>query len=495
MSVKILKLVSEQTAPFNPSLNKVDIKLPQNLGAVDLSRTCIMLNVRLKDSSSGDLLGLQDASFQEGLDARCLIKNCTISSDKHGVLEQISAANVLWANLDQVENDFEDLNSKRYYGYSTSDNKGYFIEQVKNGDGAVQSKQKTNLRIPLSHLFGIAKIKQFPLNLAGNCTIHLEFEDDTIQIVPLLFKKVTSGKIDLGTGQSTSATNKNIVIARRTPEELNYYIGQPVTVKASNANVQTKINAMAYDGTNVTITVNDAVVFNANAGENLITGKDSTVINTDLTYEVMDVELEVYQYQLNSNQQGNLSNKVRKGINMNFITYGLERVNMPTVAASSVYDRQFDLEPNTINVLGMMPITNSNPVTNKANPFYARFDNIKSYRWKLNGIDTTDRDVVPLQSLYNDRLISTLSSGFLKVKNLRLNNGLGPASLGYTAASTDRDPESNMIVQPIPLNQGPQILQLRINQGASAMSANKIFHLYKQVQKSIKISSAGITVN
>ena len=75
MSYKIVKFVSNQTGPFNTSVNTVDIELPGYVGYSDMMRTCILLNMKLVSGAND--LGVQfDAGFNEGLDATCLIKNC-----------------------------------------------------------------------------------------------------------------------------------------------------------------------------------------------------------------------------------------------------------------------------------------------------------------------------------------------------------------------------------------------------------------------------------
>ena len=79
MPVKVLKLVSDQASPFSRSNNRVDITIPSYLQYTDLSKSCVLLNLKLKKSDGTDL-GLLDAGFKPGLDPACLIKNCSISS-------------------------------------------------------------------------------------------------------------------------------------------------------------------------------------------------------------------------------------------------------------------------------------------------------------------------------------------------------------------------------------------------------------------------------
>ena len=116
MPVKVLKLVSEQSGPFSRTNNKVDIKIPAYVGYSDLSKTCLVVKLKLTDNT-GLPIGLFDAAFNTGLDASCLIKNCSIESSNSGMIESIPASNVLTTNLNLLSRDFEDLEARRVYGY------------------------------------------------------------------------------------------------------------------------------------------------------------------------------------------------------------------------------------------------------------------------------------------------------------------------------------------------------------------------------------------
>ena len=186
--------------------------------------------------------------------------------------------------------------------------------------------------------------------------------------------------------------------------------------------------------------------------------------DTDLTYEIDDVHLIVPQYLLTPAQVNAMESKVKRGVNMNFLTYEVERINMPAVSASTQYDRQFDIHPGTINAIMLTPASNTLPSIQ---------DNASSFRWRLNGLEQTNRDIVINQSLYNDRVMSVLSSGNIKVRNL--------------------SPVSFIAPQSVPLSPERQVLQIRLNQSSSPSTA-KILYLYKQVRKAIRASNSRIEV-
>ena len=174
---------------------------------------------------------------------------------------------------------------------------------------------------------------------------------------------------------------------------------------------------------------------------------------------------------------------MKRGLDMSFITYSLERVNLnDAIVANSTYDRQFDIEPNCMNAMAMTPLKDA------SNPFLARQDNVAKYRWRLNDIDTTDRDVEPYKSLYHDRLMATLSSGVYKVKNLHLNR--------EDTDFNDNGSKSSilMIPTPVPMTGERQVLQLRTFQNNNASTSGRTLHLYKQVQKAIKLRGSQVMV-
>jgi len=54
--------------------------------------------------------------------------------------------------------------------------------------------------------------------------------------------------------------------------------------------------------------------------------------NFNITYSISDVDVQVYQYTLGDSQKAKLNSNMKKGISLGFMTYSLERVNLPTIA-------------------------------------------------------------------------------------------------------------------------------------------------------------------
>ena len=483
MTTKVLKFQSDQAGPFDVQNNKVDIVIPGYIGYSDLSRSCIIIDLKLKNKTGAEIngSGLADQCFAPNLDTSCLIKNCSITSDNVGVIEDIPALNVLNANLRIYTRDFEDNRGDHTYGYGSQEGVGTFLRKRKLG--SIKSTQQTYLQIELSKLFGIGRAAQFPNGMLGNCKIHLEFEDDTVNIVPKLFKFAVDPTVYTVT--NTSNDKSNFQYSTRQQQAFNLYVGQSVTVTdadGGNAANQT-IGQINYDASN-----NQAdIVLSSAAGTTPVKIKAnnaSGIAEKDLRYEIASVKLKLYQYMLTPSQQSSLNGKMKRGLDMSFLTYSLERVNLnDAIVANSTYDRQFDIEPNCMNAMAITPLKTS------ANPFIGRQDNLQKYRWRLNDIDTTDRDVEPYKSLYHDRLMATLSSGVYRVKNLHLNR----EDIGTNDAAGSKS-NVMMIPQPVPVMQNRQVLQLRTFQNDAESTSGRTLHLYKQVQKAIKLRGSQVMV-
>lgn len=516
MATKILRVPSNQSGPFTVSNNKVDITIPEYMSYIDASQTCLILNLKMKNTAADAINAeLYDGAFNDGLDARCLFKTVSIYSSKNGVLEQIPALNVLKANIEQTQRDFEDENSSLYMGYQstpdynaaasvsslndpTTNRIGVFVQ--KRRDGSAYSQQETYLKVPLSSIFGICNMKQFPVNLFGDVKISLEFEDDQ-NIIKHLFKYTAHRDIDIPDSAFATGTISSVSLPYGDSYPL--YVGEPISITADGTADTTDervITSINYNSTNNTVDVswNNSIALDTTKTNTIkarFKSKNATAAlkNTAITYEIMDVDMEIYQYQLNDGQKSKLNSNMKKGLNLGFMTWSLERVNMPAVAAGQTYQRQFDLEPNCVNVFGMMPKQFS-AADAVAQPLFSVNQDFTNYRWRLNTVDTTSQDVVPYQSLYNDRLMATLTNGYLKIKNLRLSAGQGPdASIVSGKASSDV--KTFLIPTPIPKSESNQVLQLRMLKNAnSADAGNTILHVWKHIQKDMKLRSGGVEV-
>ena len=287
-------------------------------------------------------------------------------------------------------------------------------------------------------------------------------------------------------------------VADMPPDSSGYWVGQPIQTVIDGATEDNTITAIDYitTGTNedrVQHTLGTSPAWNGDPQKNSITPKISGTDDHALQYSVSEIDCVVYQWILSPKQQQSLNSKMRKGINLQFMTWKAERVNVPSIIANNAYNRQFDSEPNVVNVFGLMPHVPAVNATS-AQPLLSRFDSASSYRWRLNGVDATNQDVKPLGWLYNDRLLATTSNGYMKVKNLNLNNlrSYNTANSKHDPAVLTSDPQSFIIPSPIPLSTEQQTIQLRLHQGSTASESDKIFYLCKQIKKQMNLKGVKV---
>ncbi len=137
------------------------------------------------------------------------------------------------------------------------------------------------------------------------------------------------------------------------------------------------------------------------------------------------------------------------------LEFEVERLNK---SAHETYEQQFDIPGNCITALALTPTTSLMSVV----------DNCSSYRYRLNNIDTTDRNIEPNQSpLYIDRMTLSLLNSGLPVHNLKT---------GFTNQA--------LFLNPIPLQDAPQVLHLSMK--FSSAPACPVIYFYKQVERVLK---------
>ena len=232
------------------------------------------------------------------------------------------------------------------------------------------------------------------------------------------------------------------------------------------------ISSIAITSDNeVTITVNSSVGWVPYEAENVkIKGQISGVNNTALSYVVNDAQLRLTQWTLTGNQASKMSGLSTKQLSIPFVSWIVERVNMPTVSADSKYVDLIELHPNCRQVMIMVP----DPAG--SNPLLSLQDNQQNYRFSLDTIYTTSRAIVPHDALYYDRLIQGLVNSQQAINN-------------YVGAT-------NPVIwcQDVPVDGRSHQLQYEFNQNSNAGTANKVMYVFQCINKVIKSGKGGMMV-
>jgi hypothetical protein len=181
---------------------------------------------------------------------------------------------------------------------------------------------------------------------------------------------------------------------------------------------------------------------------------------TAYTYQIPTAELVLLQE----------SKKSSDNVTNVYQTWKME----PTLIESNTYSwqRQFILEPNVGNSIFLN-------IPAGFNSLYSDLGDIYSYRWSLDNIDNTNRDVLLPSALNNDKLIDLFNNTGLNIKNLETNDdntGIIPMKI-YTAMDNDN----------VSMDNKTHTLQLVLNGDVDAeieISAKNVY-LYKQVLKQL----------
>ena len=228
-----------------------------------------------------------------------LIKNCRLSSQNQGLLEEINEVNVLTTNLKQMQ----ESRSERLGNSYKSLNQVYDKNQQKwnifrefNATGAASSRE-TIARVPimLSELFGLGRVQALDLRKTGD--LRVEVELDISQISAEIIGDGDAVETDpeplVGDGAPITTLN---VFGYEVLDDSPFWVGQKVKYTSGTITTPTKPDVETYTtiksitrtsggSSNVldqlTIEFNDAL-------DTMAVGQEAT--NPQLTPQVLDVD-------------------------------------------------------------------------------------------------------------------------------------------------------------------------------------------------------------
>jgi len=183
-----------------------------------------------------------------------------------------------------------------------------------------------------------------------------------------------------------------------------------------------------------------------------------------LTYSIPRAELVLVQESKKSSD--NISNV--------YMTWKME----PTLIenTTSYWQKQFILEPNVASVCLVYPPQ----FTNNSVSMYSQDSSLERYRWALDNIDNTNRDVDVNEALHNDKLIDWFNNTNMKLKSLPgsellpSNSSLIPMKI-YTAVDNE-----NMY-----MDNKNHTLQVVLKSADGTTFSPKNLFLFKQVLKTL----------
>jgi len=490
MDTRISRINSNQTGEYTISNNVVSVTIPAGQ-VVDLSKSYLEITMRVpvvdgQPSSGNGVYNVQlayGANFSNPIYNTSLIKNCRLSSQNQGLLEEINEVNVLTTNLKQMQ----ESRSERLGNSYKSLNQVYDKNQQKwnifrefNATGAASSREKiARVPIMLSELFGLGRVQALDLRKTGD--LRVEVELDISQISAEIIGDGDAVETDpeplVGDGAPITTLN---VFGYEVLDDSPFWVGQKVKYTSGTITSPTKPDVETYTtiksitrtsggSSNVldqlTIEFNDAL-------DTMAVGQEAA--NPELTPQVLDVDGQANTVSVKFDQVEMVLHQLLDNTPRNedilYLTYDTEQAN----GNNNVnYQDQFILPPTCVNSVWCFTLPDGTQLDSINN-------NITSYRLRVDNVNQTDRRVEFHSPLYYEELVKMSLNMDDQLKNLSPVTNAGENDFIAAENQTDRD----MVVLPLttPITAGNKIVQVSVK-GDNTGVQNII--CFKQIQKSL----------
>ena len=229
------------------------------------------------------------------------------------------------------------------------------------------------------------------------------------------------------------------------PSDVGFFVDQRVSLMRIEGVAEiNKITKVEQDDDYVKITFENDVTDN---DVNLSYGMYPE--NTDdLSYKIFDPVLQIVEVLPTSQSVVQLQKALKSGIDTVYKTWQVERFNLQ--GGQTQFNRMFYLDP----VCDRTVLLNNRSDELESSLWY-----FKDYRTQLNGVDTTNKNVVYDTALYKDRIMSKFPKN---VKNLKHHRFIIPES--------------------IPISNEKQSYQVQLNSNGVNFEDSQLF-LFKRVEK------------
>ena len=491
-------LNSIQAGPFTSQNKMIDFDVPASMIA-NLSETFVQLTVHLNLSNPSVLQNYILHNTTNGLNPFnvSLIRNCYITGEKVGIIEDIRRRNVIAQNLKELQMASSEKMSQIDALYQSPDyDNGMplspFIEFHKLGT-VPSFYRDAKLRIDLKDLFSIGDIQALDTGLTGGLRIHLELENlDYLEVrqsklfrIPAFEYEGQLSNVDI----TTSVVSTRPELVYQSLEESPYFVGQHLTlnyatnVPLSQTTQAVIITGIAFAPTTgvISLTMNWSFpeIVDPVTGYKNIFFTETTGTETSFIIETAELALcEIVG---------------GKAPVMNAIQYTTFTTEEYTVNANNL-NKIFEVEPNCINAFLMFDTNSSNLLSNNVG--------VKSYRLRLDGVDIYDRDIEVNKvsaegsffhdSLHYDAVNRTFVNGGLTLKNLSMccmaRSAIDPDLNNLSLTDRFDNPELQILVcaTPTPVTALPKTLQYHITCKTPLIVIGNVI-LFKQVVKMIKL--------
>ena len=531
LTTRIVKIPARQAGPYGTGSNRINVTIPSNM-ICDLSKSFLEAEININTTGG---TGVYNVNLQYGGNKDdpvynvALFKNCRLSSDQLGNIEETQDVNHLRTNLNHLQMSRSEQLSLSYNSLRQLTNRygqkcGIFRQL--NGEGTVPSVQQLGrVPVPLSQLFGMGDIDEVDTSVTGELNIEVELD---FNISSALMDDNTQYPCN-GAGGADNIVLTGATTARNFP----FSIGQGVfflkdsggdrigfrTITDINQGTNTITFNAALPGTLTNITVqkadwrgaadmNDSATVVLNGvyenlndspfwvGQRVETSGTVGAADVD-TANIISIERSsagVVTIILDSPTTGGAITDViirpyLEGVSSQLSFESINLVLHEKMEASvdhsggyriysyqteksngnsnQIYNGSFNLPPRCINAVLMNKV---------ANQLYSQNNDVTDYRLVLDNNNLTDRPVVVEESLYYDELGKWCLNSGQVLKNLQAVPQTENYNLKHEGA-----PGMHVVYigTHTPQTAQPKILQIEANTTANGLGN---INMYKQLE-------------
>lgn len=489
---------SREAGPFISSNKVINFTIPEG-GVYDMSQCFIQLVTRCIPTVPDEVHNLclkntTDVLTPKNVD---LIRNCWLSGDKVGKLEDIVRVNVLQSNLLELTKSTSEKLCMVDSIYQVRDfQQGFLLSPWVewHKEGTAPSIYRDNyLRIPLNQLFSLGN-SIVDTTKTGALTVHIELEN----LSYLEFEEVkmfhSPALKDEGMMQNVEETTNIITTLPWNPAAGGSGI-QYDSVEASPYFVGQRLNLTWAGKTGgFTSVVIEAITYNIVAKTISLQLDYEIVVPTAFPLEeVQVVEPTAFATATLSIATANLGLCEAMGAKMegDILEYTTWTVEQYSNNANTL-EKIFEVEGSAVNAFLMFNDNTSNLISHN--------EKVSEYRMRIDNTDVYDRNirvnyndaagkVMCHDPLHYDALNRTMLNSSLTLKNLTCLNMLrdnAEHAVTLDDRYKERDLALMMLCTPMPLTPGMKKLQFSVSTKAAEDKIENVI-LFKQVIKQVRL--------
>lgn len=472
MAYTSVKIPSSQGGPFTKnSIYRMDFTI-SNEQLIDCKKSYISLETNIITTNENDSYNCvyEVALGQQGQNEvkyspRVLIRYARLESSTKGLMEEIQNANVYMETINDLVHNSDELEGQTYFGrgWETDVNSSIvqsaFRRLIKSDSGMPELEETTsNLIVPLSDVLGIFQTDVLYMQSLGTVKLYLELEY-LVDVIKYDFGNLLTESCEnfTATGAFDSLTLSNTTY---TQTNCPYYINQLIRITGDLSGIafedHRKITEISQPDENDQITITFSPSLNYGVGA--VTSLEIRGIKEPDTANWSVSKSNIVLYRLNVSPQE--MNKFKTS-SYSYLTTTLEKTNItPNV---SQYKKQYILEDTCLGALALQP-TNNNSIKSDLST------DLKSYRWSLNNVSITNRDVglSPLERLH----LNVLDTDF-KLMGMPLKNLSNIFNSNVLSVYTDKDEDMK----------GPMMLSFELSSTTgNYVASDGVLYLFKKVR-------------